>query len=172
MDEEYHIDMLNIKKHMILKEVKEQEDQDSGIHDSIKGRSKFKDPVKLLINYDREVAHVTKKIREKYLIYLQFPKCYPKIEKEKKKFKMEQNLVKLEKGFDKIQLDAIWQTYWKQQIPKLCEEEVEKEKEEIRKKWEYLVPKDAKDITQKMETLVISDDEDDDDVVYVKTYNA
>lgn len=178
MDNEYHSDMLNIKKHMINKELKEmdKDEVDSGIHGSVSTKKNVKDPVKLLINYDREVTHKTKRTRQNFLVYLQFPKCYPEIAMEREIFLKQRNPFKVEKDLEKPELDKVWQKYWSKRISILCDQAVEKEKEEIRKKWEGLVANYENEFTMsdEFETLLISDDEmddDDDDVIFVGSVN-
>lgn len=171
MDDEYYSDMLHIKKHIINKELMEmgRDEVDSGIHESVKASKSVKDPVKLLINYDREVAQKAKKIRQNYLVYLQFPKCYPAIAVERELFMKQRNPFKVEKDVEKSELDKEWQLYWSKRITTLCDQAIEKEKEEIRKKWQGLVTRyeDTSAMAEDFDTLVISDDEDDDDVIFV-----
>lgn len=175
MDSEYHDDMLNVKKHLINKELKEtdKDEIDSGIHESVSSKNTVKDPVKLLINYDREVAQKTKITRQNYMVYLQFPKCYPDIATEKENFMKQRYPFKVEKDIEKVELDKIWVEYWSKRIPKLFDQAIDKEKEEIRKKWEGLVSRyeGTRAMAEEFETLLISDDDDDDDVMFVGSVN-
>lgn len=162
MDDEYHMDMLMIKKHMIEKELKEikkeeNEDKDSGIHQMGSGGAMIKDPMQLLKSYDREVERITKSHRQNFMVYLEFPKCYPEIEFEKAMFDELRGHGSLEQD-----LESDWKKYWAARVPILCNEKIEQAKLDILNKWENLVSFCNMNVfSEELETLTISDDEDE-----------
>lgn len=182
MDDDYYTNMLGIQRHLLKKELKklnaeelnDGEDADSGFHAEVaKARAppvpRKEDQVKLLINYDKEVANAVRKIDQNFMVYHQFPKCYPEIKEEKEIFMKKVLIVKTEKEMDPKELDADFQKYWDLRIKILRSQAIEKEKEEIRRNWQDLKPR-YEGIENDMETLLISDDDDDDCMIVESSY--
>lgn len=175
MDDEYYYEMKKVKERLIQREAEQtnKQENDSGIHGSVQNNLRG-NPISILADYDKEVVSMTKKTRENFLVYLQFPKCYPDIENEKETFMKLNNLVKIDKDMDKAELNAAWDKYWQKRIPVLCDRAITIQKNDIRKKFENFSFGSFNDSTQvlgEMQALVISDDDessDDDDVMIIE----
>lgn len=154
MDNEFDINMHMISKHLLEKELeemtKEKDENDSGIHENTASKENMattplttigKNPIKFLINYDREVERVAKHINELFDVYSQFPKCYPKLDEEKEYFKKYLGIVKFEKTLDQDEMEQEFVKYWESRIKVLRKSEIEKQKEDIRQKWENFTPR-------------------------------
>lgn len=156
MDDEYDLNMNLVSKHLLVKELRsaiENEENDSGIHEVTKrphnsksnssnGPTINENPIKFLINYDREVERETNNINQLFSVYKQFPKCYPNLQEEKEIFKRYLGIVKPEKSFESDELDKEFAKYWNLRIKTLRKREIDNKKEEIRKKWEEFTPND------------------------------
>jgi hypothetical protein len=91
------------------------------------------DPSRLLVNYDRQVVNMIRRIKDEFNFYLQFPKSYPQIDDEKRRF--------LNDYYgDGSSTENSFQFYWESRIGTLCDLAIKKEKEVIREDWKALLP--------------------------------
>lgn len=160
MDEEFSLEILNIRKQYLERQLKILDESQNIKNDSIEN---YPNPEKILVNYDREVVRMIKNVRDNYLLYMSFPKTYPKIDEEKKIFLNRFNTFNfIESLPDDIEIE--FQKYWNKRISDLCDQEIEKNKRDIRKNWKKLIPyyydNDINAVAEEFETLLISDDEE------------
>lgn len=159
IDQMFDEETLLANKTLLERELKELNDsQDSGVA--------IPDPSRLLVNYDREVINMIRRIQDEFSFFKDYPKCYPNYEDEKKSFLAQQCIQCSDQFKDiKMNVDEQFKDFWARRVAYLCDYKIKQEKDTIRKNWKHLLPSylNERSNTSKdeLEVLLISDDEDE-----------
>lgn len=121
--------------------------------------AEMKNPSRLLLNYDREIVSMMRRVRQEYCYYLKYPLVYPDIETEKKNFLLE--------GSDGKEHEEAFETafieFWDKRIALLCDHEIQEEKRIIRENWKQLLPfyyEDNNIYSEELQELLLVSDDD------------
>lgn len=155
MDQLFDEETLQANKMLLERELKKlNESQDSGIS--------MPDPSRLLVNYDREVINMIRRVQDEFCFFMKFPKCYPNYIEEKKNFLIQQCAAVI----DDVDIDERFKSFWVRRISVLCDSKIKQEKGLIRKNWKQLLPAYVGNASQpeELQELLLSDNGDDDEI--------
>lgn len=164
MDDEFDDETLKMQKIYLERQLKKtSQSQDSNLSlPSI-------DPARLLVNYDREVLCMMRRLRNEFNFYLLYPESYPLYEAEKKNFLIDQCIAAANKT-TRINMDDVdkhFARFWEKRIALLCDIKISQEKKRIRRDWKLLLPiyHDLGEDTscQEFQKLLLSDNEHETD---------
>lgn len=161
MDKEY--DEETIKMHRIFLER-----QLKKLNQASEPSSTVLDPSRLLVNYDREVLNMIRRVRDEFNTYLLFPERYSLYEVERKNFLIDQ-CVSAAKYVTQISMDDITKNfaiYWEDRVGVLCDLKISREKKLIRRDWKQLLPiyhSLVKGSCSELKELLLTDDEEETD---------
>lgn len=168
MDQLFYEETLNASKFLLNRELKKlTKSQETNQETS----TTISDPSRLLVNYDREVDNMIRRVKDEYNSYLLFPKLLPNYQEEVKKFLIQKS-VEIENNYGNIRsdIDKRFQFYWESRIPVLCDMRVAEEKRTIRNYWKKLLPAyvdsgedTALNYREELQVLLPSEGADDED---------
>jgi hypothetical protein len=145
------------------------EKQLTKLNQSQESNTSHLDPSRLLVNYDREVLSMIRRVRDEFQVYARDPSFYPLYEAEKKNFLIEKCIAAADK-MTQISMDEIdkhFQIYWQNRVAFLCDLKISREKKQIRCDWKRLLPiyHDLGEDTssQEFQDLLLSDNEHETD---------
>lgn len=138
MDKEYDVETIKMHRLFLerqLRKLNESQNQNSSLPSL--------DPSRLLVNYDREVLTMMRRVRDDFYQYLLYPKSYPLYEAEKKNFLIDHCIEAADKNITQISMDEIdkkFQIFWENRVGILCDVKITQEKKQIRRDWKRLLP--------------------------------
>ena len=152
MDKLYYEESLKAKKLLLTQELKK--------------RETVTDPTRLLVNYDREVSSMIRRVKDVFNTHLRFPKLYPNYREEKQRF-LSLKCFSVDTFINiKGDIDKEFQFYWKSRITNLRDMKIANEKRLIQENWKKLMPVyfnsgEETSFPEELQTLLsdISDDE-------------
>lgn len=160
MDQLFDEETLKANKILLERELKNlNESQDSGISTP--------DLSRLLVNYDREVVNMIRRVQDEFCFFMKFPKCYPNYIEEKKNFLLQQCATVIDEFADiDVDIDEQFKSFWMRRISVLCDSKIKQEKGLIRKNWKQLLPAYVGNVSQpeELQELLLSDNDDDDEM--------
>lgn len=167
MDELYTDETLKAQKILIQQELNKLEESTS--MNEPKVSVTLSDPTRLLVNYDREVLNMMRRVRDEYNFYLRYPKCFPGYEEEFKEFLIQLCDSDCADFKDlSVTVDDHFSVYWGRRVPALCDRRIAQEKQQIRNNWKKLLPvyfdiSDEKACPEELQSLLLSENEGDDE---------
>lgn len=134
MDKLFYEETIRINRQLLAKELQMLEQKS-------KPDPVISDPTRMLVNYDREVVNMIRRIKKEFDYYLMFPTQYPDFQMEKKRFLL-LKLTSFGNNFTDIKMnfEKEFQFYWETRIASLCDMKITEEKQSIRNDWKSLLP--------------------------------